>query len=151
MGNLSGYRWATGTKTQAELTSSYAIEALPDQGDQRGVPWMRPQSRGDILKPAALVQAIDGTQKGYGGLVVVWELPWVSRGMLDYLWTTMFAGDYSASATIRTFDRIRNEWRILTCSALWPGNETVEGLRNIGGGFADFPIRFVNCETAAAP
>lgn len=148
--NLSGYRWTTGTQTVATLTATYALEEITDQGDQRGVPWMRPQSRADILKPQALVQAIDGTQKAYGGMAVVWELPWVSRGMMEYLWESLFGSDYSATATIRTFDRQRDEWVVYNCKALWPTNEMIEGLKNIGGGFENFPIRFINCVAAAA-
>ena len=148
--NLSGYRWKTGTATVADMTDTYAVESFPDQGDQRGVPWMRPQSRGDVVTPHALVQAIDGTQKGYGGMVVTWEFPWLSRGMMEYLWETLLSSDYSASATIRTFDRQRDEWVVYNCTALWPTNEQIEGLKNIGGGFENFPIRFINCTAAAA-
>jgi hypothetical protein len=69
--------------------------------------------------------------------------------MVAWLWTDLFESKYSNAATIRTFDRQTNAWRVLNGTALWPDNEMLEGLDNKGGGFVDFPIRFINCTTAA--
>ena len=145
----SGYRFANGTKTVVQMTDTYAIEAFPDQGDQRNVPWMRPQSRADIVQPVALLQALDQSLAAYGGERVFWEFPWLSPGMIDYLFDTKLGGAYSANVTIRTWDRLTNQWRVLNGVAQWPDPDTVKGLRNVGGGFADFPITFVGCLAAS--
>lgn len=147
---LSGYRWATGTLTVAALTATYAIESFPDQGDQRGVPWMRPQSRADIILPTAQVQGLDKSLADYGGEVAEWLLPWLSPGMMAYIYNTMLSGSPSAAATIRSFDRQKNTWRVLNSTAHWPAPDVITGLRNVGGGLADFPIKFVGCAAAAA-
>lgn len=151
MSALSGYRITTGTKTVAQMTDTYAIESLPAQDDARGgAKWHRPNTLADVVQPAAIEQALDGSQADYGGVVVLWELPWLSPKMIDYLYENIFSSGRSATVTIRTWDRLTAEWRVLNCTALWPTPDTINGLRNIGGGFAAFPIRFINGEDAEA-
>ena len=147
---LSGYRWENGTLASGALTVTYAIESFTRASDMHGDHyWIRPQTRADIVKPGEVSMALDGSQGGYGGYDVLWELPFVTRGMVAWLWTDLFESKYSNAATIRTFDRQTNAWRVLNGTALWPDNEMLEGLDNKGGGFVDFPIRFINCTTAA--
>lgn len=150
MANLSGYRIATGTLTVATLTDTYAIESLPAQDDRRAGDWVAPQSRRDIVQPAAIEAALDGSLADYGGDVVVWEFAWFSPKMIDYLYENFFSSGRSATMTIRTYDRLRAEWRVLNCTAQWPTPDVVNNLRNIGGGLAEFPIRFILCQAAAA-
>jgi len=151
---LSGYKLVAGTKTVAQMTAAhntYAIEEFPAQDDVRGgAVWRRPQSRGDIVQPAVIEAALDGSLADYGGEVVTWEFAWVSPKMIDYLYENIFSSTRSATVTIRTWDRVTADWRVFNCTAQWPMPDIVEGLRNIGGGFAEFPIRFIQCENAAA-
>lgn len=147
--NLSGYRFANGTLSTAGLTATYAIEAFPDQGDQRNVPWTRPQSRADVVQPVALQQALDNSLLAYGGIRVEWEFPWLSPGMMDYIYDTKLGGAYSAAVTIRTWDRLTNSWRTLNGTGQWPAPDVINGLRNVGGGFENFPIVFVGCVAAS--
>ena len=142
---FSGYRWEDGTLASAALTVTYAIESFTRASDMRSdMVWMRPQSDADILTPMAVEMALDGSQGGYGGYQCTWRLPIVTRGMMSWLWTEKFNSVYSYAATIRTFDRQFNTWRVLNCTALWPDNEMINGLDRRGGGFVDFPIRFIN-------
>ena len=146
---LSGYRIGTGTLTVAVLDATYAIELLTNQTDRKQAAWVRPQSRADIVQPAAQEAALDGSLADYGGDVVLWEFAWLSPKMMDYLFETFFGSARSAAMTIRTWDRIRAEWRVLNCTAQWPAPDAVSSLINIGGGLADFPVRFILCQNAA--
>jgi len=147
--NLSGYRIGTGTLTVAVLDDSYAIELLTNQSDRKQARWTRPDSRSDIVQPAAIEQGLDGSLADYGGDVVVWTFPWLSPLMMDYLYENYFDSNRSALMTIRTYDRIRAEWRVLNCTAQWPAPDVIGGLVNIGRGLQDFPVRFILCQDAA--
>ena len=146
----TGYRWATGTLASAALTITYAIEDFPRQSDMKGAwKWTRPQTRADVILQARLSPGLDGSQAVYGGSELLWEFPFWTAGQMDYIFDTLFAGAYSAAQTIRTFDRQFNTWRVLNVTGLWPDNDTIRGLDNKGGGFVNFPIRFI-LGTAAA-
>lgn len=147
---LSGYRWAAATLATAALTDTYAIESFTRASDMRSDQfWVRPMSAADLVLPGEMSMALDASQGAYGGWDILWELPFITRGMTDWLFDNRFGSVYSYVATIRTFDRQTNAWRVLNGTALWPDNDMLRGLDMKGGGFVKFPIRFLNCTAAA--
>lgn len=147
---LSGYRIGAGTLTAAALDETFAIELLTNQDDRRQASWRRPQSRADIILPAAQDGALDGSLANYGGDVVVWEFAWLSPKMMDFFKTDFLGGNESAEMTIRTQSRMESrEFKTFNCTAQWPAPDVIAGLRNSGTGLAEFPIKFILCRDAA--
>lgn len=146
----SGYRWATGTLTSAGLTITYAIEDFARQSDMKSSwAWTRPQSRADILLPALQSEALDASVADYGGTELLWEFPFWTSMQVNYVFVNLFGSVKYADQTIRVWDRQFNTWRVLNVRGIWPSPETIKGLENRGGGFVNFPIRFI-LGTAAA-
>ncbi len=145
MALVSGYRWRAGTwGPGVVLPVTYAIENFPRQTDMGyDKQWMRPGNAADIVAPAAITQALDGSQDDYGGIQFTWEFDWLSPDMVSYLFTTMFSSAYNATATVRTWNRSTGLWEQYTATALWPTAEMIRDLDTIGGGFEQFPIRFI--------
>ena len=141
---LSGYRWRQGTYTVSDVTESYAVENFPSQADMKGnVRWVRPQSHADILTPADVQQALDGSQQAYGLTEFEWQFPFLTPMMRDYLWTTKMSSGYSSAATVRLWNRATGAFEFYTATALWPLPDVVRGLDTAGGGWVNFPIRFI--------
>jgi hypothetical protein len=146
----SGYRWANGTKTSAQMTVTYAIEDFPRQSDMKSSwNWTRPQSPADLVFPAALKGDLEGDLGAYGELELLWEFPFWTSAQIDYIFDNLFGGAYSALQTIRTYDRQNHAWLVLNVKARWPEKDVIAGLVRRGGGFVDFPIRFIKGVTAS--
>lgn len=115
----SGYWLATGTLFEDEMTSAYAIEDFPRQSDMvPGIDWLRPNSESDVIERGVeLVESISSRVVAYGGPALTWHWQGLTAGMMAYLVNTVMGGNPSARVTIRTFDRARNEWRLLNAVA----------------------------------
>ncbi len=141
---LRGYRWRAGTHTAADVGEDYAVERFATHLDMRGnVRWYSPNSGADVITPAAIEQALDGTQREYGLREFTWKFPFLTPQMQNWLWTQKMGSVPSAAATVRTFNRSTGAWEFYTCTALWPTPDTLRGLELKGGGWVEFPIRFI--------
>lgn len=153
---ISGYRLAAGTLTVATLDESYAIESLPVQSDMSGFGWAAPNKGGGSIVPAAVVTDLTGARANYGLEELKWRLPWVTPGMVSYLYTTPFGGSPSAIWTIRDYDEQTASWRVLNCTAHWATPDEIRQLRWFRKSWSEtlgcenFPITFIKCEDAAA-
>lgn len=145
MAIVSGYRWRAGTwGAGVVLPVTYAIENFPRQTDMGNyIHWMRPGNEADFIAPAAIMQALDGSQDDYGGVQFTWEFSYWSPDMANYVFTTMFSSEYDAATTVRTWNRVTGLWEEYTATALWPTSEQLRDLDTIGRGWRNFPIRFI--------
>lgn len=145
-----GYRMAAGTLTVAELDATYAVNRFPVQTDQGGLLWFSPLDPGSSFRQAtAYRDALNGTRRAFGKLAASWVFGKLTTGMVDYLYDTFFSPSYSATVTIRTFDRATG-WRVINCLALW--NEPADSAEQDSGGdgYIGLRIDFINGEDADA-
>ena len=145
---ISGFRWADGTQAAGVvLAATYAIENFPIQTDMTakggGVSWVQP-SIVTVTETVQLLDSLDGTRDGYGGAVIDWAFRYLTPDMVQYLRDTFFnSTDFSRANTIRTWNRQTGLWEEYTATALWPKFEITGGLERRGGGWIDWPVRFI--------
>ena len=143
------WRIRRGTYAETEMTSTYNVIALPIQSDQRKK-WFRPiDPSGGWSRNAEIVEAFDGTRRGYGGIELSWTFTMLTPKMVDYLWFHLFDEQYSNTFTITTWDRGFG-WRVINCTGLW--NDPARDADQPGGweGYDRLRIDFVDGTIAAA-
>lgn len=142
---MNEYRIRSGTYSEADLTTAYAVHQFPVQSDQGGLRWFQPVDPSQAVSDAAeLVTALDGSRGGFGGFEFSWVFGALTTGMVKYLRDTFFDGTgYSADVTVRTFDRAYG-WRVLNCKALW--NDPAKEAETLPGmsGYSQLRMDFIN-------
>lgn len=113
-------RIRTGTYSQQEIGTAYAFTAFPQQSDQPdSLPWYPPVDPSDAISEAAeFVTGFGASRKALGGYEGQLIFGALTPGMVTYLKSTLFAGEYAANVTMMLWDR-QQGWVILNAVLLW--------------------------------
>lgn len=92
--------------TQAALTSSYAVSAIPTQTDQDidQMPWVLDGRLHVPVRYQRYAMTADQRYTEDGGLIGQWGFSFMSFGMLNYWLATLLAGLVSGPVTIMDYD-----------------------------------------------
>jgi hypothetical protein len=101
----TGWRLRAGTHTVANLTTTYALSALPVQADQ-DADWTDSLPSRLVTAPrrARIVTMADGSRQADGFFIWQWGFSYMSLGMYNYWAATFLAGGVqSAAVTAMTY------------------------------------------------
>lgn len=119
--STSSYRIRVGTWNESDMDASYEVVKFAAQTDQLtfNLPWYAPvDPSGAWNEVVEIVDALDESSGGFGGLNGDWILPVMTPGMTQYIRSAIFAGGFSARVTIVSWDR-QAGWRVIQCMAHW--------------------------------
>jgi hypothetical protein len=103
----TGHRIRAGTQTVGNITSTYAVSALPTQTDQGVVEWVIDGSSTTYPEYARVVINLDGSASADGPVSFQWNMTYMTEDMMSH-WLTTFlpSGVYSAAVSVMTYDPV---------------------------------------------
>jgi hypothetical protein len=150
-----------GTYGQQQIGTAYAFTAFPQQIDQPdSLPWYPPVDPSDAISEAAeFITGFGASRKAFGGYEGTLHFGALTPGMVAYLKSYLFAGEYAADVTMMLWDR-QQGWIIVNAILTWndparsaePGG--LKGYLNLkldwhSGGIADYGLAFSTAFSSA--